>query len=258
MKIILRVLAPVALTALATPALAQDWQDFLQPSAFQIATGVDYSSGKYGASSDTTVLSIPLDMRAQFDRVRLEATLPYLQVKGPGVFTGGVVIGSGTSSTRSGLGDLTLGAAYLLHADSNALPAIEFEGLVKVPTAGSGLGTGKADYTAQANIYHSITPRVMLFGTVGYQWLSNFKTFTLENGVLASAGVNFKPTENWNIGVAASYHQEYYRGLGEQFTVSPYLLWNFAANWRISAYGIVGTTKASPDYGAGMRLIFAQ
>lgn len=260
MKRICAGLAALTGLAISGPAWAQNSQfyDIWQKATVQAATGFDYSSGRYGGTSDTTVLSIPLDLRAQFGRLRVEATLPYLDVKGPGSFTGGIVVGSGaTQTTRSGLGDLTLGAAWLVHKDDRSFPAVEFEGFVKVPTAASGLGTGKFDYTAQVNLYHSITPRVMLFGTIGYQWLSNYQTYILKDGALASGGVNFKPATDFNIGMSANYRQEYYQGLGSQFAVSPYMLWNFNTNWRVSVYGIVGATRASPRYGVGMRLIFS-
>lgn len=254
-------LAPLAVLLLATPASAQNWHFWqnanLQLTNWQLATGFDYSAGRYGAASDTTVLSIPFTGRVQLGDLRLEATLPYLDVKGPGVFTGGIVVGTGASSTRSGIGDLNLGAAWLLHKDTAEVPAIELEGIVKAPTAESGLGTGKFDYTAQVNLYHSFTPRLMLFGTLGYQWLNNFQTYTLEDGMLASGGVNYWASNDTSVGLSVSYRQEYYGGLGDVFSVSPYLLWDFDENWRISAYGIVGATDASPRYGGGLRLIFA-
>ncbi len=225
--------------------------------AWQADTGFDYSVGKYGGQSDTRVLSIPLDLTLQADRLRLQATLPYLDVRGPGVFAGGVVVGGNNAvTTRTGLGDLNLGAAYLLTRDSTELPAIEIAGTVKVPTAGNNLGTGKFDYTAQANLYHSLTTRLMLFGSVGYQWLSSFRTYKLENGALASAGVNYKLADDTNVGVSASYREEYYPGLGKQFSMTPYALWDFDTHWRLSGYGIVGFTDASPRLGGGMRLIF--
>ncbi|MDE2466335.1 MAG: transporter [Alphaproteobacteria bacterium] len=224
---------------------------------WQAATGLDYSVGKYGGPSDTSVLSIPLSLAMQSGRLRLQATLPYLNVRGPGVFAGGVVIsGNNSITTRSGLGDLNLGAAWRLNRDSTEFPAIEIAGDVKVPTAGSNLGTGKYDYTAQANVYHSLSPKVMLFGSVGYQWLTSFRGYRLENGMLAAAGVNFRPAVDTSIGVSAGYHEEYYHNLGAQFSLSPYVLWDFASNWRLSTYGTVGLTKSSPDLGAGLRVIF--
>lgn len=250
----------VAITAMAQPAMAQgffSWPQNLrwENAAWQIDTGADYTSGKYGSTTSTDVWSVPIDGKIQLDRLRLEGTLPYVNVTGPGIVADGVVVGSGPSKTRSGIGDLNLGAAYLLSRDDN-LPALEIEGIVKVPTAADGLGTGKTDYTLQANTYHSFTPRFMLFGSLGYQWLSSFSTFVLKSGVSATAGANFAASNMINFGVSTSYRQEYFRGLGDAFSVSPYLLWNLANQWRITTYGTLGSGKASPKYGFGMRLIF--
>jgi len=223
------------------------------------AIGLDYSVGKYGGSSDTDVLSVPLNARVQLDKLRLEITIPYLHVTGPGVFVGGPVIGgSGGVTTRSGLGDINLGAAWLLHQDDKEFPAIELSGIVKTPTASTNLGTGKFDYTAVVNTYHTFTPQIMLFGTIGYQWLSDFRTYNLKDGVTASVGLNFKPSSDTSIGLSGAYRQEYFAGLGEQLSLSPYALWNFSKNWRVSGYGIVGFTSASPRIGGGFRLIYLE
>ena len=238
---------------LTTPA------DAASSVLWQAATGLDYSVGKYGGASDTTVLSVPLTLALQTGRLRFQATVPYLQVRGPGVLAGGVVVGSNNAvTTRTGLGDLNLGAAWLLKRDSADMPAIQLAGDIKVPTANSNLGTGKYDYAAQVNLYHALSSRVAIFGSIGYQWLTSFRGIRLESGTLASAGVNFKATSNTSIGISASYRAEYYRNLGKQLSLSPYILWNLASNWRLSAYGVFGVTRASPSLGAGFRLIFRE
>ena len=223
------------------------------------ATGFDYSTGKYGAASNTTILSVPLAARVQMDAFRLELTVPYLDVKGPGTFASGVVLGGNNAvTTRSGLGDVTAGGAWTISPDSTSMPGVELAGTIKMPTASTNLGTGKFDYSVQTNISHSFTPDTMLFGTVGYQWLSDFRGFRLKDGVMAQAGVNYKSSADTNIGVSVNYRQPYYQTLSDQFSLSPYVLWTFAPHWRISAYGTVGFTNASPDAGGGMRLIFFQ
>jgi hypothetical protein len=242
-------------SAVASGASAQSFINWPQAVAWQIDTGLDYSSGKYGAPDDTSVLSVPLEGRVQFDRVRLEFSLPYLEEKGPGVLAGVVVVGSGPVTMRSGIGDLNLGAAFLLNKDGD-LPAVELEGIVKAPTAGTGLGTGKVDYSVQANLYHSFTPRFMLFGSLGYQWLSDFSTIRLESGMTATGGVNYHVADAASIGLSAAFRQEYFAGLGNQVTVSPYVLWNLAPDWRVAGYGTFGAGKASPDYGFGFRLVY--
>jgi len=224
-------------------------------TTWNFATGADYSAGKYGAASDTTVFSLPLAARAQTGRFRLDLTIPYLWEKGPGDFAGGgVVVPNGTVTSRSGVGDVNLGAAWQLHPDDSSFPAFEIQGNLKVPTAGTGLGTGKFDYGLQANINHTFG-RVMLFGSLGYQWMHDFRGYDLRNGVAASVGANFKIGDTVNAGLTANYRQPYYAPLGEQVSASPYLLWSFAPKWRVSTYLLTGFSKASPRIGGGIRLI---
>jgi len=246
------------------PALAQSTSSSPAPEAarmqeqatttWEVTAGVDYSVGDYNASIDTTVVSAPLVARVQLDRVRLEATVPYLYVDGPGTFAGGIVIPGGSAGHRSGLGDVNLGVAYLLNRGGPAAPSFEVAGIVKVPTASDGLGTKKFDYTAQLNVYEPLSMQLLLFASAGYQWLGDFGTFKLEDGFLASAGLNYKPVESMSLGFSINYRQEYYRPLSDYLSVSPYLQWSFAGKWRLTGYGLVGFTDASPRFGAGLRL----
>ena len=231
----------------------------LAATTWDVATGFDYSTGKYGGTSDTSILSVPIGMRAQLDKVRLELTVPYLDVKGPSTFAGGVVVGGNNAvTTHSGLGDITTGAAWILHQDSALLPGVELAGTVKLPTASSSLGTGQFDYSIQTNLNHSVSQRVMLFGSLGYSWLSDFRGFNLEDGVTATGGLNLRSSDATNIGVSANYRQAYYRTLDDQFSLTPYALWTFAQHWRLSGYGLAGFTNSSPNIGGGIRLIFFQ
>jgi hypothetical protein len=244
--------------AWAGPGLAQTNRD-ATPIAWDLATGFDYSVGKYGAASDTSVVSIPFAGRLQMGQVRLELSVPYLDVHGPGDFASGVVVGgNNTITTRTGIGDVTAGAAWILRPDDEDFPGIELAGTVKIPTASSSLGTGKFDYSIAANLSHNISPRVMVFGGVGYQWLSDTRGFNLENGVTALGGVNFRASDSTSIGLSASFRQTYYRPLDDQFSLTPYVLWTFAPRWRLSGYGLAGFTNSSPDLGGGLRLIFFQ
>ena len=252
MKYAIFPLAALGLLSWAGAALAADG------TVWQMSTGMDYSTGKYGAATDTTVYSIPLELRAQANRLRLDLSIPYLNVRGPGNFTGGVVVGgSNPVTSRSGIGDLNVGAAWLLNRDGD-FPAIEIGTTIKVPTAATNLGTGKPDYTAMANLYHSFTPAVMLFGTAGYQWLNNYRTYVLKDGVMASLGLNYKTSDTVSVGLSGSYRAEYYAGLGPQEALSPYLLFNFARNWRFTGYGNFGFSQASARIGGGIRLIYSE
>src|SRR5215469_11171947 len=198
------VVLALCLAAFSRPALGQEFLQWPQTVNWQIGTGFDYSEGKYGGTTKTTVWSIPVEARLELDRLRIELSLPYENVTGPGILAGGVIVGSGPVKSRSGLGELNLTGAFLLTHDDE-FPAIDIGGTVKFPTAKTDLGTGKFDYSIQSNIYHSFTPRLMIFGSVGYQWLTSTSTIALKNGVTASGGLNFKATDDASVGVSLNF-----------------------------------------------------
>jgi hypothetical protein len=228
----------------------------LSNSSFELSSGIDYSVGSYGASSDTTVLDFPVDLKAQLGRLRLEGVLPYDYIKGPGQLVGGVVVATPGAPTTSrwGLGDLTLSAAYLIARENGALPSIELGGSVKAPTANAGIGTGKTDGSVSANLYKTVAPNVLLFGSVGYSWLGSPSTYALENGITAYGGVNYRPTPAQNVGVSIYYREPVALGLKSQVQVSPYFTDKLGKHWGLTFYGTAGLTNASPRYGGGLRL----
>jgi hypothetical protein len=136
------------------------------------------------------------------------------------------------------------------------LPFFEVAGRVKLPTAADNLGTGKTDVSAQLNVYQVVSPNVTLLGSVGYQWLGKSAAFTLKNGLTGMVGADVKSSPDTDLGVSASYSGKIAEGMSDQITVTPYLAWRAGRNWGVTAYGLVGATRSSPDYGAGFQLTF--
>lgn len=227
------------------------------PVDLEFSSGFDYSTGRYGLSSDTRVLDVPFGVKFQDGNLRLEASIPYLDITGPGISAGDVVVTGPNSkiSERSGVGDLVATGGWTLFAENGPIPGVELAGTVKLPTAGSGLGTGKTDFTAQANLFHSLTPTTLLFGSLGYQWLGSPAGFTLLSGVRVTAGVNFKPQDNVAFGVLLDYREKYESALSDYVSLDPYAVWRFLPDLGISAYGIIGATNSAPGFGGGFRLI---
>lgn len=61
---------------------------------WQFSTGVDYSTGQYGTGSDITVTDVPIGAQVQFERLRVDVTIPFVQMDGPsGVVSGVPVVG---------------------------------------------------------------------------------------------------------------------------------------------------------------------
>lgn len=226
------------------------------PASFELASGLDFSAGRYGAKSDTTILDLPLDVKAQLGRLRLQATLPYDYVKGPGEIVGGVVVTSptGTPIRRWGLGDLTVQGAYLLSHARTGWPAVELAGAVKLPTAKTGIGTGETDYAASVNLYQPVSAKTVLFGSLGYSWLGSPASVALKDGMTGSLGVNYRPSPAQNLGVSLGYRDKVAAGLKAQAAVTPYFTQKLGAHWGVTLYGMGGLTSGSPRIGAGFRL----
>ena len=226
-------------------------------NSFELSSGFDYSVGKYGALVDTSVKSVPIEAKAQLGRLRLQAALPYVWIKGPGQIVGGVVVGSSSPTAvakRQGIGDLSLSAAYRLTNESGALPVIELGGNVKLPTADTTIGTGKTDYGVNVALYKSIGPQVTLFGSVGYSWLGSPATYRLKNGITAYGGLNIRPDPAINLGASVAYREPVATGLKGQAVVSPYMTYRFSQRLGFTAYGLAGLNNASPRVGGGVRL----
>ena len=230
-------------------------------NSFELSSGFDYSVGKYGATVDTSVKDVPLEAKAQLGRLRLQASLPYVWIKGPGQIVGGVVVGSnnpGAVAERQGIGDLTLSSAFRLTNDSVALPMIELGGNVKLPIADQTIGTGKTDYGVNVAMYKSLGPEVTLFGSVGYSWLGSPAAYQLKDGITGYGGLNLRPDPAMNLGASVSYREPVATGLSGQAAVSPYLTYRFSQHLGLTAYGLAGLNDASPRIGAGLRLTLFQ
>jgi hypothetical protein len=236
------------------------------------STGFDYVAGKYGAkcavnitaitctTTGTTVISIPATAMLQLGRLRVEATVPYVDIEGPGKFAGnlGIPVIVAPASTdpkqRSGLGDITLGAAWLLAREGTFLPAVEIAGVTKLPSAGTGLGTGKYDYGAQVNLYRTLAPGLTAYGSLGYLWVGDINTIQLHSGAHATAGADFKFFSVLGAGAMVDLQQSAWQGSSSYATLNPYLTWRILGPVGLTLYTTVGLTRASPSRGVGLRL----
>jgi hypothetical protein len=227
----------------------------------EFSSGVTWLDGKYGQPIGTSVLYAPFTAAYRSSTWKFDATLPYLDVRGPGnvVGAGGTptVVGSGSSKVtdRAGLGDLTFGGSAML-PKAPALPFLEFAARVKVPTAQHNLGTGQTDVAAQMNAYQIVTPRLTLLASAGYQWLGKSATYRLKDGALAMVGADYKAARDLDLGISANYISSIAHGLQDQVSVTPFLAWRADRHWGVTAYGLAGATRSSPDYGAGFQLTF--
>jgi hypothetical protein len=212
-------------------------------------------------STDSSAFSISPAVMAQFDRLRLEVTVPYVDIEGPGTLSGALgqrkIVGQAGTPTnrRSGLGDVSVGAAFIIVREGRIMPRFELAGVVKVPTAANGLGTGQTDYGAQVTFYRPLWTGVKTFGSLGYQRIGDPNTFRLHDGERATAGLDVNYS-NWGGGALLDYEKSLFSGVPNTFTVDPYVTLPFLFGSGIQVYTTVALTRLSPNHEVGVRLVF--
>jgi hypothetical protein len=243
---------------LALPAHAQTQEGVHT----EIGYGVSYFAGDYGQpGEDTRVLYAPMTATIRAPNWRLEATVPFIQIQGPNNVAGAdgtpVVVGGGAGpeTTRSGLGDVLVGGGVYLPRAPN-LPLFDLSAKMKVPTAATDLGTGRADYSAQLAAYQPVTPNLLLMASAGYQWLGSSDLYHLESGPTGMVGFNYKASSVVDTGATLNFTSRIADGIDHQLFVSPYVTWRAAKIWGLTAYALAGLTRSSPSAGGGIQITF--
>jgi hypothetical protein len=250
-----RLCAALAFTFACAEACAVDGQ-------FSLSTGFDYSSGDYGGSTSTDILSVPVIGKYETGPWTYKLTVPYIEVTGPGNVVPGVgranaVKGkkgaavSGTS-TESGLGDVTGAVTYNLFAGSASEPAIDLTGKIKLGTADldKGLGTGENDYSAQVDAYQTFG-QITGFATLGYSILGSSSAIPLDNVFYVTLGAGYKFDDRLSGGLMLDLRQAASSFSGPRRELTGYVNYKLDREWKVQAYLLQGFADGSPDYGFG-------
>lgn len=228
-----------------------------QPRARLAAgTGFDYSRGDYGLAADTEVFSIPANFSYETDRWLLRATVPWLTIRGPATVVGGTA-GAGVrpdAGESSGLGDTYLGATYRA-GEVFAGWAMDVSARLKLPTGDEarGLGTGEADYYAQADLrrtFGAVTP----FASFGYRVLGDNARYQLRDGAYAGGGAFYRASDATVLGASLDWRQRLEVGAEHATELTAFVTHDLSPRWQLIAYGLKGFTRGSPDIGAGAHL----
>ncbi len=256
------VLAVSAAFLLATTSLAAAQQPppatgggFFQRGAYSLTTGVDYSTGKYGGTSSTDILYVPITGTYNVDKWLFKLTVPFISVTGPGdvVRDIGKVKGktAGQRKTQSGLGDIVAGVTRNVFEAANAGTLVDLTGKVKFGTADAskGLGTGENDYAAQVDLTQSVTALITAFGSIGYRVIGVPSGIDLHNVVYGEVGGSYKISAAMRAGIILDASQS--ASTSPQREVTAYLTQQFAERWKVQGYVVHGFASGSPDWGGG-------
>ena len=252
-------IVPVSAQTLPAPSLK-----FPQASGegftWGVSTGFDYTSGKYGAkcafqslsltctSTGTTVLDIPTTGMIQVGRVRFEATVPWVDIEGPGKFAGvfGIPIvvapPSNEPKHRSGIGDITAGAAVVLSREDLLLPLIEIEGVIETADSRRRIRHGKDRlWRPDQSVQDGPSGSYRFWLT----WLSvdrRHQHVPLHSGARATAGAEFHFL-SLSAGGLIDYRQSAWQGSPDYFAFDPY------AGGTLAGIGVIAGILGIAVYG---------
>jgi hypothetical protein len=225
----------------------------------RLSTGVEYSIGKYGGTDDIEELYVPFTLRADFGRLGLRVTVPYLTVSTPAdtVITDPgmqAVPGTGETVTESGLGDVIAALTlYDLYVSDSANFVIDATGKIKFATADEtkGLGTGENDYTLQLDAYRFFD-RLSLQASAGYRLRGEPPGVDLNDVLLASVGGSYLTSDTTIVGMFYDYRESSITGLDDIQEVSAFASFRLSRAWRMEFYAFTGLTDSSSDFGGGL------
>jgi len=225
--------------------------------------GYESSSGKYGTTSTTDIVTVPVSALYETGRWMMKLTVPYIQVTGDGsvLASGGgrgrrattTTTTTATRTTNSGLGDVVALVAYNVYAADSVDAGVDLAGRVKFGTANKTLGTGKNDYAAQLYAYHSIgnfTPSLVF----GYEVLGSTAETPLDNVYYGTAAGDYRFGELSNGGVEYRYAQKASTTAAEQRELVLYVSREIGLDTFLRGYLLKGYADGSPDSGFGIAI----
>jgi hypothetical protein len=229
-----------------------------------LATGFDYTSGKYTGSEETQILYVPFIAKYETGPWAFRATVPYVRITGPGNVIGAgadrvTVPGAGTARrTESGLGDIVLSGFYNVLSERRSAVGLDIGAKLKLGTADEtkGLGTGENDWSVQADVFKPLGAAT-LFGSLGHRWYGDPPGLDLKNVFYGSVGAAYRLQSETSAGVAYDYRPAITAGGGEISELTAFVTRRVSREWKVQPYLVLGFGKASPDWGAGAQLAYS-
>jgi len=229
------------------------------------STGIDYSSGNYGSSSDTNVTSVPLAARVANGDWAVRLSTSYLQIDGNAnvadiVDSGGGGTGGGStgtiarSGTARGIGDTTLAVTKsFTHLGHRGL-YVDATGRVRFPTGDEkkGLGVGATDYALAGEI-GAFQHGTGVYLNVARRFLGDRAGLDRQDGWQATLGGSLRVTEKTSLGASYYWRDASVSGGTDPSEASAYVAYRMTDALRVSLNAGAGLSNASPDTSVGLR-----
>ncbi len=225
-----------------------------------LSSGLDTSSGKYGASQSTEIWYVPLTAKYETGASTFKLTVPYVRISAPaggnliGVDAQGRPIydGTGAKASQEGMGDVVASYSHSLFAQPVNGFLLDLTGKAKLGTAdtGKGLGTGENDYTVLADLYYlagAWTP----FATVSYRFTGDPAGSNLKNVWGGTLGLGYKQSSENSLGLMWDSRQASSASGVDSNEATAYWVHKFGGGMKLQAYAVKGFSDGSADWGMG-------
>ena len=233
---------------------------------YSLSAGIDFSSWDYGSSANTDIWFLPVSFKYERGPSTLRLTVPYIRVTAP---SGGTLIGyddqgrpiysgTGPRTTEQGLGDVVLAYTHSLFEQPRENFLANIGARVKFATADEdkGLGSGKNDYGAFAEVYYlagAATP----FAIVEYRVNGDPADIDLRNIWQGTLGLAYQLSDRNSVGALWDLRQSLTPGGDGMNEMTAYWTHKFGGGYKLQTYGVVGFGGISPDYGLGLTVSFS-
>ncbi|SDZ79843.1 hypothetical protein [Microbulbifer marinus] len=266
-KVLCSVMLTVAGVVASPMSSASEWKYTL---------GTDISSGDYGDSADTDIVSSPFTVSySPSASWTFKASLPWTQIEGPGGVVpggdGGVIVGRGNGGgnglggnggtetatfQESGIGDLWLSGTYSLQPVADRW-FFDLTGKYKIPTADEdkGLGTGEPDYTLQAEVF-TVAGDFTPFATVARKFKGDLPETEIKDVWYTSVGSGYRLNEQSSVGASLDYQQATTDTSDPSTELFGYFNHKLNAQWSGMVYAYLGLADGSPDQGFGFQVSY--
>lgn len=231
---------------------------------WQAGVGASYSTGDYGRSVSTDVLSLPVSLRVRRGDWSLRLATSYVSIDGPasvidtddgdGVADGGAASGSATER-RAGFGDvsLTLGKRFALAETTQ----ITGEVRIKFPTASEAerLTTGTTDVTVRARLSQEVGDVTLRAG--GHRRFAGGQgRVAIRDTWAASVGASIDLGDRISAGADLDWAQSAYASGRARTSATAFLSAPLSRRLRLTGYGAAGLSSNAADvtFGASLSL----
>jgi hypothetical protein len=235
-----------------------------QAPRLSVSLGANHWSGDFGAPTKTKISSVLVSARYRHNGLRLNASIPWMRIKSQGAVFSGIdgaplIVAEdpvmAARPRRDSIGDLTLGAAYLVPGSGAGGVDVDLIGKVKVPTRGKleGVSTGKADYALGVEVSKpmgAFTP----MASVRYRGFGNAGEWALRDGWAASVGGGYALSRDVVVLASYDYAEAASGYIGDSHELVGGVSASLGRNLRATGFLSTGLSDGAADIGGGLSL----